>query len=649
MVTSTKRARYSAEEATTAQVPPPETQEDSLDFPLLKAATVVCRSHSKLIGLPHVTRSISEFADPICDYWSLESVTDKSAGVLEEASAVRLLDRLLEYGWSGLTLELRLRRLCYGMDKESNEGRMGIVDWWLTKYLPINEATAKDIMKCAGYWNRISVLNRLERKSVLPDPTRFVVKCRHADTAYWLRKRGYPVVIDVYLEISQNNLDFAHWICDRDNVAILNRLEDCLTVAATNNNIAMVQLLTDRFPDQSWSNFEEEHYGLMDLEMIKWLMGYVSLITDCNDTDDVLAELISIIVVVSAKRNRLDIIQFLHSHPLFNPYLDSIIYAAAHGHFGIVQWSYEIDASKAEKALVAAIEGGYLETVKWLFDKHINERYQQQLQSPTDPMPAFKFSIDIAAKSGSLDLVQWLHERWQFGCSKKAMDIAATRGYFDIVSFLHERRSEGCTFSALEGVVRAGNLQMVQWLFANYKEIFEASGYYPMTLAAIHGHLHVVKWLLENQSEDCTINAVDIAAKFGHFDIVKFLIENRSEGHTTEAVDNAASNGHLEILKYFVCTRHMHCNDRAVEKAAANGHFHILLWLRMRGYSNFSENTLTEAVTSGHLRIVKYLCVQCKLRVSNQLLAVAEARNDFVMMEWIMKRLSCMQMEDAGV
>ena len=66
-----------------------------------------------------------------------------------------------------------------------------------------------------------------------------------------------------------------------------------------------------------------------------------------------------------------------------------------------------------------------------------------------------------------------------------------------------------------------------------------------MDLAAMNGHLEVVKWLHHNRTEGCTKCAMHYAARNGYLQIVKWLHLNRTEGCTYDAMDYAAKNGHI--------------------------------------------------------------------------------------------------------
>ena len=129
----------------------------------------------------------------------------------------------------------------------------------------------------------------------------------------------------------------------------------------------------------------------------------------------------------------------------------------------------------------------------------------------------------IASSSGNLDMLKWLHDNHQEGCSTMDMDYAAGVGQLEIVKWLHDNRHEGCTTNAMDYAAADGQLEMVKWLHDNRHEGCTTNA---MDWAAAEGHLEVVKWLYHNRHEGCTTDAVDWAERLGHLEVVKWLEEN---------------------------------------------------------------------------------------------------------------------------
>ncbi|MCK5894478.1 MAG: ankyrin repeat domain-containing protein [Endozoicomonadaceae bacterium] len=128
----------------------------------------------------------------------------------------------------------------------------------------------------------------------------------------------------------------------------------------------------------------------------------------------------------------------------------------------------------------------------------------------------------------------------------------------------------------------------------------------PLHCAIAHGHLEIVKYLLEHcankhnydKSEVNGKTVLHIAAEHGRLEIMKYLVENRpvNRGLSLEFWHNArgttpffvaAEFGHLEVMKYWISV----FSDTDVNETSYD---RIL-------------NILTESSRNGHLEVVKFL------------------------------------------
>ena len=213
-------------------------------------------------------------------------------------------------------------------------------------------------------------------------------------------------------------------------------------------------------------------------------------------------------------------------------------------------------------------------------------------------------AMDKACKYGHLPAVKWLHDNRTEGCTVNAMDDAAQNGHLEVLKWLHQNRAEGCTKIAMDYAACYGHLEVVKWLHENRSE---GCSVLAMEWAASFGNLSVVKWLHENRSEGCTTKAMDGAAMYGHLEVVKWLHENRTEGCTTKAMDWAAMYGHLETIRWLHENRTEGCTTDAMDIASQNGHFEVVKWLHFNRKEGRTEKAMREAISHKHLQIVKFL------------------------------------------
>ncbi|KAF1321154.1 Alpha- and gamma-adaptin-binding protein p34, partial [Globisporangium splendens] len=297
----------------------------------------------------------------------------------------------------------------------------------------------------------------------------------------------------------------------------------------------------------------------------------------------------SVAIVNAIECGHLEVVRFLHDqgHALRAP-AHAIACAAKRNRLDILQWMHEHYAVDwTSDAMDSAAERGHLQIVQWL---HAN-----RIEGCTTT------AMNQAAANGHLDMVQWLHANRSEGCTAYAMDGAAGNGFFDVVKWLHENRSEGCTTRAMNIAATNGHLDIVQWLHANRCEGCTSRA---MNGAASGGHLNVVKWLHETRSEGCTAFAMDSAAEYGHLDVVQWLHANRTEGCTTAAMNLAASRGHLHVIQWLHENRTEGCTSRAMDLAVEIGHFHVVKWL----HEHRLEGCTVFAMDCAHsLEILKWL------------------------------------------
>src|SRR5436190_9729238 len=119
-----------------------------------------------------------------------------------------------------------------------------------------------------------------------------------------------------------------------------------------------------------------------------------------------------------------------------------------------------------------------------------------------------------------------------------------------------------------------------------------------------NGYLNIVKWVKDN----CELpnDACEIAAMNGHLGILKFLLENEC-GWNSFACSWAAFNGHLEIVKWVKENGYEH--DKWIcSSAAFNGHLEVIKWVKDNLKDNYLDNTsiCLNAAINGHLEVIKW-------------------------------------------
>lgn len=98
------------------------------------------------------------------------------------------------------------------------------------------------------------------------------------------------------------------------------------------------------------------------------------------------------------------------------------------------------------------------------------------------------------------------------------LELAASTGRLDILEWLHEKRLQRLSSSVLHA-------------------------------AAIAGHLEIVRWLHQHGQKTCTDEAMIRAAVLGHVEVVRFLYDAKINRGVGRKVRDAADCGRFELIK----------------------------------------------------------------------------------------------------
>ncbi|EGG24378.1 hypothetical protein DFA_06528 [Cavenderia fasciculata] len=252
-----------------------------------------------------------------------------------------------------------------------------------------------------------------------------------------------------------------------------------------------------------------------------------------------------------------------------------------------------------------AFKSGNVKLVRWLY-----QQYPKADQYFAQPRNQHLTSLDQSCKRGHFEMIDWLYaNKKHVTFSTDAMDYAAEIGNLPILRFLLRNRTEGCTIKAFILAAINGHIQVLKYLFERCPKTFvsQKSMFNVFDQSAINNHLDVVKYLHLNHygGDKCTIKAMDGAASL---EMVQWLHGNRTEGCSFRAIDQAASTGKLDIIKYLIENRKERYTLQALQNAVDNGHFHVLSYLYEIKRSPITKSLdITKALKNGFIDIIKFL------------------------------------------
>ncbi|KAF4140885.1 putative ankyrin repeat domain-containing protein [Phytophthora infestans] len=103
-----------------------------------------------------------------------------------------------------------------------------------------------------------------------------------------------------------------------------------------------------------------------------------------------------------------------------------------------------------------------------------------------------------------------------------------------------------------------------------------------LRIAAVNGHLEVVKWLMTNRHEAFELDAImNRVASERHLAILNGYTNIAPRGARIMTIDQAAGKGHLDVAKWLHRNRREGCSSMAINRAARNDHIEVIEWLNL--------------------------------------------------------------------
>lgn len=186
-------------------------------------------------------------------------------------------------------------------------------------------------------------------------------------------------------------------------------------------------------------------------------------------------------------------------------------------------------------------------------------------------------SFAIAAESGDLDMIQWLHEHrpllLEQPIGTDPMDMAAGNGHLHVLQWLFNHRNAHWSESAFNQAARNGHFEVLRWLcdtFMSDTAAFPTVKPYRLsviTQAVAGGHQNIYEYLTRREWPFAlvTTNPLATAVSYGRLQLAKHLYQNKEWPTKDISIDQAAQHGHLETLQW--AQTHLTCRDPSVDLA----------------------------------------------------------------------------------
>jgi hypothetical protein len=181
----------------------------------------------------------------------------------------------------------------------------------------------------------------------------------------------------------------------------------------------------------------------------------------------------------------------------------------------------------------------------------------------------------LAIKQGKLDVIQSAHEN-NIPWHDKTTYLAALFKQFEILKYAFEN---GCPWdeNTTWAAAASEDLNILKYVHQN------GCPWSLITFNAAANNINIFKYVLTNRTLDDFDEGMMIydVLKSGNLEVVQYLVE---QGYNMKGcVGTAASYGHLHVIKYFMNNGFTWDEDTTVE-AARNGHQHVIIYAKENGY-----------------------------------------------------------------
>jgi hypothetical protein len=249
----------------------------------------------------------------------------------------------------------------------------------------------------------------------------------------------------------------------------------------------------------------------------------------------------------AASEGQLECLKYLHEEVQAPWDSETASQAAKNGHLYILE--YLVERKYDEFDVLAcwnAASKGHLDCLKFL---HKTAKAPWNFQA-----------VRYALENNHSECLQYLldndcplPEGWQYSdgtlFGESTINVAAKQGNLEMIQYC---LAKNCPMNGKVACARAasgGSLECLKYL---HEEVQAPWNYETASQAAENGHLHILEYLVERKYDEFNGLACKFAAKNGHLNCLKYLHETAKAPWDSDAVRYALENNHSECSQYLL-------------------------------------------------------------------------------------------------
>jgi hypothetical protein len=263
---------------------------------------------------------------------------------------------------------------------------------------------------------------------------------------------------------------------------------------------------------------------------------------------------------------------------------------------------------------IAAARGNHIEIIMWA-RANLCDWVTPTFYSPVDSIESSRadscyYDIDVcseAARNGNLSILEYAYEQ---GCPMNWITFAnaAGKAHIHVLKWCFEKKCQRSEKIYRNAVV-SGNLECIEWV----RNSGINSGTFSIKVAFDVGHLHVIKYLIDNSI--CSWNTT--SNEFNNFTLLaasKGCIDSLNWSQSNDPIlplhkdcsNTAATNGYLDCLKWCI-EKGCILDPNIINNVVENGQLVIFKYLINSGIEELNERLLTLAITFKQDKIIKWI------------------------------------------